>query len=354
MSPKKVLLFLILAATALTALLSAGRAAAQEQQPFDLTVSPQYFDIAVDPGGDVKKTFRIRNNGTAPVDLKVEIKKLTTKNAGEVVVEDPGKNDDFANWITLGKDPNFQALPREWTDVSFEIKVPSTAAFGYYFAFLISPKASVTQSNVPAAKLTGAIAIPVLMNVKKSGAVTRGLIKEFKTDKLVYEYLPINFETTFENQGNVHIIPQGNIFITDWLGKQVGVINVNEANGAILPQSQRTFTSSWSDSFIYWEPKTENGKALTDRNGKAVQDLKIRWDKILDLRIGKYTASELLVVSGETRDTTYEAKITFTVFPWKIVLGALAVALFALVGIYSIVRTIVKKVKSIFSKNKKQ
>jgi hypothetical protein len=134
----------------------------------------------------------------------------------------------------------------------------------------------------------------------------------------------------------------------------VAALTVNDAQGAILPGLKKTFESSWDDGFITVEPKTLNGEPVLDKNGKAETELKIRWDKLPSLRIGRYTASELLVVSTANRDIPFTVETSFFVFPWKVVIGAILFIIFAAVGFYSTIRNVLKKTTNILGLGKKK
>ena len=176
----------------------------------------------------------------------------------------------------------------------------------------------------------------------------KGAIANFSTDAGFYEYPPITLTTKFQNTGNVHIRPKGNIFIKDWLGRQVAVLDVNQTQGSILPNSARVFQASWNDGFITVENKMQAGEPKFDKNGKIEKTLNIKWDRIFDLRIGRYTASELMVLSTPTKDVTYLAESSFFIFPWKVVLGALIFVIFAGLGFYNTTKNFIKRIAKIF------
>jgi hypothetical protein len=190
--------------------------------------------------------------------------------------------------------------------------------------------------------------------VQKAGAKMQGKLVSFTTDAGFYEYPPIKFLVNFSNIGNVHIRPQGSIFIKDSLGRQLAILNVNPGLGAVLPSAARIFDATWDDSFITVEPKTNYGQPKLDKNGKPETQLSIRWDKILDLRIGKYTATTLLVVSTPQRDVPYEAETSFWIFPWKVVLIAIAFVAFAGVGFYNTFKGFIKRALRIFGIGRKE
>ena len=93
-----------------------------------------------------------------------------------------------------------------------------------------------------------------------------------------------------------------------------------------------------------------DGVEVIGENGETEMEMKIHYQKLLDLRIGKYTATAFLLVSGEDRDYTYEKTITFFVFPWKVILVIIGIAVFVGIGLFTTLRSIARKVKRIFRK----
>jgi hypothetical protein len=316
--------FLITAFAFAFCLLALGKSFAQTPTPanYDVTVSPVFFDLSVNPGDTVSNKVRIRNNTTSPLPIKITVQQMTGDANGDLVLRD-NPSDQALSWIKF-ETQTFTAAPLEWTDVPFTITVPSDAAYGYYFAINLAQDNTSPLKKTGAA-ITGATAVPVLLNVKKEGAKLDGKLLSLTVDKGFYEYPPVKFSTVFENTGNVHIRPTGNIFIKDWLGNQVAALTVNDTQGAILPGLKKTFESTWDDGFITVEPKTLNGEPVLDKNGKVETQLKIQWDKLPSLRIGRYTASELVVVSTANRDIPFTVETSFFVFPWGLILTILIV-----------------------------
>jgi hypothetical protein len=321
---KNKLLIICISLLLFIGVIASSKVFAQTPTPagYDVTVSPVFFDLTVNPGDTVSNKVRIRNNTSSPLPIKLTVQKMTGDNNGNLTLRDD-PNDTSLSWIKF-ESQTFVAKPLEWTDVPFTIDIPSEAAYGYYFAI------NFTQDNTSPLKktgatITGAAAVPVLLDVKKAGAKLDGKLVSLKTDNSFYEYPPVKFTTVFENIGNVHIRPSGNIFIKDFFGNQVATLTVNDTQGAILPGLKKTFESTWDDGFITVEPKMQNGEPKLDKNGKVETELKIRWDKLPSLRIGRYTASELLVVSTDNRDIPFTAEATFFVFPWGLFLTILIV-----------------------------
>lgn len=319
---------------------------AQATGNFDVTVSPVFFDFNAKPGGTVNGSVRLRNNTPVNLPIKVDIKKMGGDQNGELTIQNAP--DETTAWFQI-KNTGIEAPAREWINVPFTIKVPDNAAYGYYWALSFTQD-TAAEKAATGAKINAAIVVPVLLNVGREGAKTEGKITEFTSDSNWYEYLPVNFDTIFANNGNVHVRPKGNIFIKDWTGKTVATLEVNPSDGAILPGTKKTFTTPWNDSFIWSETKVEDGKIVLDKNGKPVKELKFRFDKILDLRVGKYTATTLMVISTGSKDIALERSISFFVFPWKIILGAVVFVLFALLGIITTTKSLGIKIMKLFGK----
>jgi hypothetical protein len=323
---------------------------AQTQNNYDVTISPVFFDLTTDPSTTIDKTIKIRNNTTSPIPIKLLVNKLSGDTNGNLTLSKDA-NDFTLSWIKFQSD-TVVLKPLEWTEIPFVIEVPKDAAYGYYWTI------ALTQDNSsPLAKsgvsLTGAAAVPILLNVKKPGAKMQGKLVKFASDASVYEYPPVKLSLTFENTGNVHVRPHGNIFIKDTFGRQVGILELNGGQGTVLPNSIRAFDSTWDDGFITVEPKIVGGQPKLDKNGKVETELKIRFDKLLDLRIGTYTASALIVISTDTRDIPFEAQTSFFVFPWKLVLGVIIFVIFAAVGFYSSFRNFARKILKLLGLGKK-
>ena len=324
---------------------------AQTPTNYDVTISPIFFDLSADPGSTVTNKIRLRNNTNYPLAIKLGVEKISADLNGNITLK-TDSSDTTLGWITF-QNPTFVAQPLEWTDIPFSINIPKDAAYGYYWTitFAQDKTSPLSRSGV---SLTGAAAVPILLDVQKAGAKIQGKLTKFSTDSNFYEFPPVNFQVNFVNSGNVHIRPKGSIFIKDWLGRQLAVLNVNPEQSAVLPNSERSFQSNWDDGFITVEPKTEYGQPKLDKNGKPETELKINWSKILDLRIGRYAATTLLVVSTPQRDIPYSAETSFWIFPWKVVLLILAVVVFAGIGFYNTIKNFVRRIMRLLGFGKKE
>lgn len=311
------------------------------QENLNLTASPSSFDLSMQTGTSRNEILRIHNNNDSALPIVISLKKIIPDTNGSLILEDFQPTDDYKNFITFDT-TTVTAQPHEWTIIPFQIKIPQNAAFSYYWAIAIQTGTNTTEAIKPGTKLTAAVAIPVLLRVERNGTIFNADFTDFRASSLFSEYLPTTFLSTIMNKSNVHIKPIGNIFIKDWFGNQIAVIPINKEAGNILPSAKRTFTSAWDDSFITEEPVIINGKTTIHTV--------FHFDKLLNLRMGKYTATALVVVSGDKKDLSYTLTTTFWVFPWKIIIGLFIVIFLAGVGLISTAKSLGQTVKKLLKK----
>jgi hypothetical protein len=318
---KKLLLLPVL--LALATLFLAVKIHAQTPSSYDVTVSPIYFDLSADPATSITSKIRIRNNTNSPIPLKLGIEKLTGDINGNLTLKQD-KNDYTLSWIKFGSD-SVVVKPLEWTEVPFTINIPKDAAYGYYWTITMAQDKTspLVKSGI---SLTGAAGIPILLNVRKEGAKAEAKILSFTIKNFISEYLPVDFTVKVENFGNVHVKPHGNIFISGTGSKNLAVLDINSTLGNIIPNSSRIFNASWDDGFLVKEPVFDNGQPKLDKDGKQLEKITINWNKLTSFRIGKYTATLLMVYDDGKKDVPLEQTISFWVIPYKVI-GAIIITL---------------------------
>ena len=117
--------------------------------------------------------------------------------------------------------------------------------------------------------------------------VEKGAIRDFYAEDSIAQTTDQSFVLRFENQGNVHLVPQGTIEITNMWGKVRGKVNINQSStfGNVLPNSTRKFEFKW------------HGDANI-------------------LEIGRYKAEATLVYGTDAKQTVIR-DVYFWIVPWK-------------------------------------
>jgi hypothetical protein len=315
---------------------------AHADEGFNIVTSPLPINLSASPGTSITTDIKVKNGGTAAEKLKVSLMKFSAYGEeGKPAIADRGANDDYFDWVSFSP-AIFDAPPNEWITVKMTINLPSSAAFGYYYAAVFSrastPQVTTNKQNV----LVGSAAVLVLVDAKVPGANRTALISSFSADKKFYEFLPANFTIKIHNSGNVHLVPTGNIFITKD-NKTVATLDVNSAAGNVLPNSNRIFTTGWADGFPLYVTKQADGKVVLDKNDKPINSLQWDFSKTSHLKFGHYSAHLVMAYDNGSRDVPLEATVGFWVVPVRLVIGGLLVLILAGAGLWSFVRKIYTK-----------
>jgi hypothetical protein len=203
----------------------------------------------------------------------------------------------LAQWITVDPAPIVLEAGERY-DLKFSINVPeqNVQPGGHYGAIMISSAPPDPESgNVGIASQ-----LATIMLVRVSGEVNEvGSIAEFKfkDPKVWYNHLPIDFLLRFENAGNTHLRPTGNLVITNWLGKRSESVKVNKDYKSVLPMSIRRYEFGW-----------HKGPLHNDMSG-----LQKEW---YNFGLGKYTA-QLILNYGATNQIIVDER-KFYVWPWRL------------------------------------
>ena len=329
------------------AMLWAGSGVAEAAgKPLDLSTSPLPINLVTPPGGTVSADIRVKQNTGETTRLKVQLLKFTAfGEEGKPRIVDRQPGDDYFDWVSFNK-TEFTAPDNEWQTIKMTIKVPKQgAAFGYYYAVVFTRVGDDARPEESAAAFVGGSATMVLLDVRVPGAQRKVELESFSTRHRIVEFLPAKFDVKFKNIGNIHLVPSGNIFITQG-SKQVGALPINDQLGNILPDTKRIYPVDWLDGYPVFEPsRDKDGAIKTDKKNNVVYTL--NWDfknknPLERLRVGKYSAHLFAVYDDGTRDIPVESTISFWVIPWRIILGLLVVSLLVGFGIWSITRGALK------------
>ncbi len=216
-----------------------------------LSVTPPLFQLSVEPGSVWQSSVKVVNGN--PYELTVYAEIVNFAPMGE---EGQGKfipilhngevQGTLAEWIEMPVGP-YVVPPEQTMDLPFFVDVPKDASPGGHFAAILigtqPPKTSTSSLDVLTSQ-----AITSLFFVRIEGDIDeRADIREFSVVDSFTEEPSAEFSLRFENKGNVHVQPRGNIIITNMWGTERGIIPINHQThfGNVLPQSIRDFRFTW-------------------------------------------------------------------------------------------------------------
>lgn len=276
---------------------------AADGQSLTMTVTPPLFQVTQVAGTDWRSQLRVVNTNSYDITVTVVPKDFHPDGeTGNAVFEETAKGEPtdsrrMSGWIEV---PESELVIKRGStvEIPFTIHVPQSAdPGGHYGALLVSTNPGDTKGGSGSSISTGITSL-IFMRIP-GDVVEKGSIRDFYTEDAIIETPFAHFIMRFENEGNVHLIPQGQIVITNMWGKERGKVLINESStfGNVLPRSTRKFEFTWNEV----DPSP--------------------------LEVGRYKAVATIVYGFEGRNTV-ERTIYFWIVPWKPVAGILGTLLF--------------------------
>lgn len=263
---------------------------------YAVTVAPSAIELSDARGETMSSMFTIINPQASEQEYFLGTMGFSAKDDSGApqffAVE--GQDDALAQWIVF---PSASiVVPAQSTgDVSFQVAIPDDiASGGYYAAITISPApADVVAAN--GAILEAKTAILVFLTVEGETDESLALLDFTASGERVDLPFAI-FRFRLQNQGNVHVKPEGTLTLTGLFGQTLLTLSANPAQGRVLPDSTRTFEvrptnvpQSWYEIVSY---------------------------QMSHLAIGPVTA-RLNLSYGDTGETI-SSELTLWVFPWQL------------------------------------
>jgi hypothetical protein len=242
--------------------ISPGLAQAANNGALALTITPPLMKLDLGPGESLATAIKVVNNNDYPITIYAKAVDFTDNgrggakfiNNGDIAQTPENKDIYLSQWISLSQDKE-DLQPFQTGTFSFSIEVPTTAQpGGHYAAILIGTNPPGETEKGAEIKVSSYISSLILLRV--AGAINeQGAIREFTFTDRVYQGGEGNFRLRFDNTGNVHLAPTGDIKVFDMFGKQKGEIAVNNTNdmsGNVLPKSERLWDNlRWSDGDFF-------------------------------------------------------------------------------------------------------
>jgi len=230
------------------------------QEGLTLSITPPLFQLNIGPGESWASSIKVVNVNpydltvyASPVNFEVSDEAGHSKFKPRLKTEE-GLSATLANWITITSDPI--VVPRgKSVNVPFLVDIPADAPpGGHYAAVLVGTEPAKGAASGATIEVTSMVTSLFFVRVR-GDIKEEGLIREFHSERAFYDSANVDFTLRFENKGNVHLQPQGEIAIYNMWGKERGAIPVNQKTdfGNVLPQSIRKFSFTWEGESNFFE-----------------------------------------------------------------------------------------------------
>ncbi|MFH1536225.1 MAG: hypothetical protein ABIC96_04130 [Patescibacteria group bacterium] len=260
-----------------------------------ITISPSTIKQNLDPGQTIIGTIGITNGSLTPINFKTSIQDYAvfdTNGTPNLLPSNyPDKKHSASSWLIITPD-TFAVLPHEKGILNYYLQVPLDARpGGHYAAVTFTPydKASSESGAIVQERIAALFYISINGEIEEQARVNI-----FSTDQF-FEYGPIQIKTQIKNLGDLHIVPEGKIIISDLLGRTIQENELSKFN--IFPLSARDYTNTIGQK----------------------------------LMIGRFKAT-LLASYGENNNLPITAALYFWVIPWKLAILAILSLIIVVLG----------------------
>ncbi len=217
----------------------------------DFAVGPGKLELRLAPGETTTKTIRVTNRLGREMNFKIEKEDF----------EGAQKENTFINLLGDKEGPyslrnylqpevnDFTLKHGERAKIKIRISVPEdTNPGGLYGSTLIRTNPTEDQQISQGARLISRIGILFFVEIE-GNAKPNGFVTKFDTvdQQRLFTSPPVNFNFSFHNKGNVHLVPNGKLEIKNLSGSKVGEIEV--ADLFVMPNTVRKQDLSWEKDF---------------------------------------------------------------------------------------------------------
>lgn len=226
---------------------------AQSEPGVTLSVTPPLFQLSLVPGETWRSGIRVDNRNSMDVTVVPKVMDyLSAGERGEGTFLDAERNTlsphSLGKWISLNTEP-ILLRSGESAFVPFTLSVPMNAEPGGHYAGILIGTDARSGEKGESAVMNISTMVSSILSLRISGEIDeRGRVRELSSSHKMYRSPDATFTLRFENLGNVHVRPVGDIVIRDMWGNIHSRVPVNtgeENLGTVLPLSTRKFTFAW-------------------------------------------------------------------------------------------------------------
>jgi hypothetical protein len=218
---------------------------ARAEGPVNVRVTPSRFDLSLDPGSTHVAEFVLENDSQEAVHVQTSIHTMNpTQGSGALQVAQVEDEQAVSHWFQPAES-DFSVPAHEAYLYRLPIQVPSTAGpGGRYISVLFAVE--TRQEDIPNANFIIRSRIGALFFLTVNGDIQKqGRLREVSVPRLMV--LPRQLvKATFQNTGNVHIQPFGELQLRKTNGDIVWRKDIDEYGSlTTLPGAERTLDMHW-------------------------------------------------------------------------------------------------------------
>ncbi|EKE04992.1 MAG: hypothetical protein ACD_19C00426G0014 [uncultured bacterium] len=216
------------------------------QARIPLVVAPARQTVAIDAGKTENLQIKFFNESISPIvgNLKAVNFIVTGSDGAPILLED-----EVNDWIKLPYE-KASIASGDVLRVNFKVTVPKgTPAGGRYVAIIFEQTGQLNQTSETETQSAVSPRIVGLLSIRVNGPVIESsFVDVFKTPKfLEFGKIPVDF--TIVNKGGYHISPKGQITLTNWFGREVERVTIENKN--IFPNAERLYETKIGQTWMF-------------------------------------------------------------------------------------------------------
>ena len=284
--------------------------------PNDFVVGPGKTELTIKPGETRVAEIIVTNRIGTTRDFKFEVEDTTgsdNPNTPIVLLGNEHGPYTLKDYVTLPK-TTITLENNQRARIPVTITIPADAEpggrYGSILVTTVSKDVGVNTNGgaAPSSVIVSRLATLFFITIPGDTEINAEL-KGISTvpEKLFFTEAPINFQILFENKGDLHLTPYGELRVHNFVGEEVG--------------------------FVELDPWFAMPKSLRARE--------VEWNR--ELLIGRYTVTAQ--INRGYDDIVDEASVSFWVIPWRVLGGIFAILFVFFLTIRFIARNVEFKVK---------
>ena len=236
--------------------------AQSENSKVGISIDQSVVSFDASPGETHTFSLNVRNTFSQPeiVNLEAEDVVLGDNNQKEpATISEETRG--LKNWIKADN-TSLKLAPGENRQVFLTVTIPQEAVVGSHTgAVMVRATPVVTGENFQQVIVSGRVGVYVLINIK--GEVSgKGSIGYFGAP--LFTGKKSAFQVDYQNNGNIHYIPHGEIRVQNALTRQANIIPVDKH--FVFPGKKYSFVKEWNVPSVLGVYKVQ--AAFVDGDGK--------------------------------------------------------------------------------------
>ena len=204
------------------------------------TIFSPLLELEIDPGNTENGIVKVFNETDEDIYLTSSVEGFTAGDeAGQPIYMPQDEKNDYLNWFELSQQ-DILLKPNQVGIIPFIVSIPQDAVPGGYYSVIFWKNVAEPNTDKPMVGVSSKVGTLVFLKVSGE-IIEQGEVLEFITSqkKNYFSGLPISFLMRFENNGNVHLRPNGSIEIRGLFSR--AILPVNDLQRNVLPNSIRQF-----------------------------------------------------------------------------------------------------------------